>query len=94
MPAARNKPFSPSWIAFVKRQPRHVGLDEIQRRKGRRFLTVLSDVVWGDVIGPEEGRPAQGRPLPLPRKRGRQLDMTGRVDIRPMTLRTAGGSTS
>jgi transposase len=35
----------------VKRQPRHIGLDEIQRGKGQRFWTVLSDVVHGEVIG-------------------------------------------
>jgi transposase len=35
----------------VKRQPRHVGLDEIQRGKGQRFWTVLSDVVHGEVMG-------------------------------------------
>jgi transposase len=29
----------------VKRQPRHIGLDEIRRGKGQRFWTVLSDVV-------------------------------------------------
>jgi transposase len=34
-----------------KRQPRHLGLDEIQRGKGQRFWTVLSDVVHGEVIG-------------------------------------------
>ena len=34
----------------VKRQPRHIGLDEIQRGKGQRFWTVLSDVVHGEVI--------------------------------------------
>jgi transposase len=35
----------------VKRRPRHIGLDEIQRGKGQRFWTVLSDVVHGEVIG-------------------------------------------
>jgi transposase len=35
----------------VKRQPRLIGLDEIQRGKGQRFWTVLSDVVHGEVIG-------------------------------------------
>jgi transposase len=34
-----------------KRQPCHIGLDEIQRGKGQRFWTVLSDVVHGEVIG-------------------------------------------
>jgi hypothetical protein len=33
-----------------KRQPRHIGLDEIHRGKGQRFWTVLSDVVHGEVI--------------------------------------------
>ena len=35
----------------VKRRPRHIGLDEIQRAKGQRFWTVLSDVVHGEVMG-------------------------------------------
>jgi transposase len=35
----------------VTRQPRHIGLDEIQRGKGQRFWTVLSDVVHGEVMG-------------------------------------------
>jgi transposase len=35
----------------VKRRPRHMGLDEIQRGKGQRFWTVLSNVVHGEVIG-------------------------------------------
>jgi len=34
-----------------KRQPRHIGLDEIQRGKGQRFWTVLSDAARGEVIG-------------------------------------------
>jgi transposase len=33
------------------KQPRHIGLDEIQRGKGQRFWTVLSDIVHGQVIG-------------------------------------------
>jgi len=40
----------------VKRQPRHIGLDEIQRGKGQRFWTVLSDVVHGEVIGLRQDR--------------------------------------
>jgi len=40
----------------VKRQPRHLGLDEIQRGKGQRFWTVLSDVVHGAVIGMRQDR--------------------------------------
>ncbi len=39
-----------------KRQPRHVGLDEIQRGKGQRFWTVLSDVVHGEVMGLRQDR--------------------------------------
>lgn len=34
-----------------KRRPRYIGLDEIQRGKGQRFWTVLSDIVHGEVIG-------------------------------------------
>ena len=34
----------------IKRQPRHIGLDEIQRGKGQRFWTVLSDIVHGEVM--------------------------------------------
>ena len=34
-----------------KRRPRHLGADEIQRGKGQRFWTVLSDLVHGEVIG-------------------------------------------
>ena len=40
----------------VRRQPRHIGLDEIQRGKGQRFWTVLSDVVHGEVIGLRQDR--------------------------------------
>ena len=40
----------------VKRRPRHIGLDEIQRGKGHRFWTVLSDVVHGEVIGLRKDR--------------------------------------
>src|SRR5438874_6458097 len=39
-----------------RRQPRHIGLDEIQRGKGQRFWTVLSDVVHGEVIGLRQDR--------------------------------------
>lgn len=39
-----------------KRQPRHIGLDEIQRGKGQRFWTVLSDVVHGEVMGLRQDR--------------------------------------
>jgi transposase len=34
-----------------KHRPRHLGADEIQRGKGQRFWTVLSDLVRGEVIG-------------------------------------------
>jgi transposase len=40
----------------VTRRPRHLGLDEIQRGKGQRFWTVLSDVVHGEVIGLRQDR--------------------------------------
>ena len=40
----------------IKRQPRHIGLDEIQRRKGQRFWPVLSDVVHGEVMGLRQDR--------------------------------------
>jgi transposase len=40
----------------VKRRPRHIGLDEIQRGNGQRFWTVLSDVVHGEVIGLRQDR--------------------------------------
>src|SRR6266849_2538459 len=46
------KAFLADWdCTRVKRQPRHIGLDEIQRGKGQRFWTVLSDVVHGEVTG-------------------------------------------
>ena len=34
-----------------KRRPRYLGADEIQRGKGMKFWTVLSDLVHGEVIG-------------------------------------------
>jgi len=40
----------------VKRRPRHIGLDEIQRGKGQLFWTVPSDVVHGEVIGMRQDR--------------------------------------
>ena len=40
----------------AKRQPRLIGLDEIQRGKGQRFWTALSDVVHGEVIGLRQDR--------------------------------------
>ncbi len=39
-----------------KRRPRHLGVDEIQRGKGQRFWTVLSDLVRGEVIGLQKDR--------------------------------------
>jgi transposase len=39
-----------------KRRPRHLGVDEIQRGKGQRFWTVLSDLVRGEVIGLHQDR--------------------------------------
>jgi transposase len=44
--------FLQAWDATrPKRRPRHLGADEIQRGKGYRFWTVLSDVVRGEVWG-------------------------------------------
>jgi transposase len=40
----------------VQRRPRHLGVDEIQRGKGQRFWTVLSDLVRGEVIGLQKDR--------------------------------------
>lgn len=40
----------------VKRRPRHLGVDGIQRGKGQRFWTVLSDLVRGEVIGLQKDR--------------------------------------
>jgi transposase len=39
-----------------KHRPRHLGVDEIQRGKGQRFWTVLSDLVRGEVIGLRQDR--------------------------------------
>jgi transposase len=40
------KAFLAEWDRMrVKRRPCHIGLDEIQRGKGQRFWTVLSDVI-------------------------------------------------
>lgn len=41
-----------------KRRPRHLGADEIQRGKGYRFWTVLSDLVRGEVWGLARDRTA------------------------------------
>ena len=51
----------------VKRRPRHIGLDEIQRGKGQRFWTVLSDVVHGEVIGLRKDRDEASATALLPR---------------------------
>ena len=43
--------FLKEWDATrSKRRPRHLGADEIQRGKGQRFWTVLTDLVRGEVI--------------------------------------------
>jgi transposase len=42
--------------ARPRRRPRHLGADEIQRGKGQRFWTVLTDVVRGEVIGLAQDR--------------------------------------
>jgi transposase len=39
-----------------RKRSRHIGLDEIQRGKGQRFWTVLSDIVHGEVIGLRQDR--------------------------------------
>ena len=39
-----------------QRRPRYIGLDEVQRGKGQRFWTVLSDVVRGEVMGVRQDR--------------------------------------
>jgi transposase len=40
----------------LKRRPRYIGLDEIQRGKGQQFWTVLSDIVHGEVMGLHQDR--------------------------------------
>lgn len=40
----------------AKHRPRHLGVDEIQRGKGQRFWTVLSDLVRGEVMGLQQDR--------------------------------------
>ena len=39
-----------------RHRPRHIGLDEIQRGKGQRFWTVLSDIARGEVMGLRQDR--------------------------------------
>jgi transposase len=49
--------FLEAWDATrPTRRPRHLGADEIQRGKGQRFWTVLSDLVRGEVIGLAQDR--------------------------------------
>lgn len=51
------KAFLADWDrTHPKRHSRHLGLDEIQRGKGQRYWTVLSDVVRGEVIGLRRNR--------------------------------------
>jgi transposase len=58
----------------VHRRPRHIGLDQIQRGKGQRFWTVLSDVVHGEVMGlREDGSEAEAAALLTEDLRRRQL---------------------
>ncbi len=46
------KAFLREWEARrPRRRPRHLGADEIQRGKGQKYWTVLSDLVRGEVIG-------------------------------------------
>lgn len=46
------KAFLAAWDAQrPKYRPRYLGADEVQRGKGQRYWTVLSDVVRGEVIG-------------------------------------------
>jgi transposase len=46
------KAFLCAWEASrPRRRPRHLGADEIQRGKGQKYWTVLSDLVHGEVIG-------------------------------------------
>lgn len=51
------KAFLGEWDARrPKRRPCHLGADEIQRGKGQRYWTVLSDLVHGEVIGLAQDR--------------------------------------
>lgn len=46
------KAFLESWDrSRPRRRPHHLGADEIQRGRGQRYWTVLSDLVRGEVIG-------------------------------------------
>ena len=42
-----------------RHRSRHIALDEIQRGKGQRFWTVLSDIVRGEAIGLRQDRTKQ-----------------------------------
>jgi transposase len=51
------KVFLGEWDASrPKRRPRHLGADEIQRGKGQKYWTVLSDLVHGEVVGLAQDR--------------------------------------
>ena len=73
----------------VRRQPRHIGLDEIHRGKGQRFWTVLSDVVHGEVMGLRQDRSEATATALL------TADLTGRqraaITARRAAPATAGG---
>jgi len=58
-----------------RRQPRHLGLDEIHRGKGQHVWTVLSGIVHGEVMGLRRDRDTATAPTLLmtdltPRQRG------------------------
>ena len=51
------KAFLGAWEASrPRKRPRHLGADEIQRGKGQKYWTVLSDLVHGEVIGLAQDR--------------------------------------
>ena len=51
------KAFLGEWEASrPRRRPHHLGADEIQRGKGQKYWTVLSDLVHGEVIGLAQDR--------------------------------------
>ena len=51
-PAGLNTPSSRTGFnRRPKRRPRYLGADEIQRGKGQKYWTVLSDLVHGEIIG-------------------------------------------
>lgn len=57
----------------MRHRPRHLGVDEIQRGKGQRFWTVLSDLVRGEVIGLQKDRSEDSL----------RTRLTDRLDARP-----------